>query len=388
MSVPHDPALPGLGLLLDPEAMSPLLESSLGRPARLSEVRIVRVSYKPGERVSVHYAANVDGHAEDAVTHAVAGRDLEARLLEPRVVELARRVDGRSPAVTPVVYEPDLGALVSWLPFDARLPALALPLRQPRLLSYKPGRRAVLRVDERVLKAYGSRTQYEAAARRLRVGSGLPELTTPARGAFVSALRLTTQAAVDGTPVSALEAAADAGALLRRLRRAKASSLAPPRERPLEIAARKAALIAALVPSLAPRVGSLMRRLGREEPLSARPVPAHGDFHPGQLLRADGDLVVVDLDALCLEAPALDLAEYAAAAIDGVGAGPAPVRATLDALLEGYGTRPEGLDWQLATAVLIRASHPFHRQLPEWPQRVEAMVATAEAILAGRGEAR
>jgi hypothetical protein len=55
----------------------------------------------------------------------------------------------------------------------------------------------------------------------------------------------------------------------------------------------------------------------------------------------------------------------------------------LDALVEGYGARPDGLDWHLATAVLIRASHPFHRQLPDWPERVEEQVATAETVLAG-----
>jgi Phosphotransferase enzyme family len=376
VSIPRDPVLPRLHLLLDADAMAPVLGRSLGRPARVSDVRLARVSYKPGERVSVHYAVQVDGRREDAVARAVAGHDLATRIREPRYVELARRVDGRSPAVTPAVHDPQARALVTWLPFDPRLPALALRLgEQPRLLSYRPGRRAVLRLGERVLKAYGSAAQYEAAARALRAGSALPELATPRSGAMLPRVRLTTQAAIEGTPVSPLDAAEEAGALLRRLRRAEPGALpAVPRERPLEVAARKAELIAAVVPPLADRVATLVRRLGSEQPPRPRPLPAHGDFHAGQLLRVDGELVVVDLDGLCLADPALDLAEYAAAEPGDV----------LEALLEGYGARPAGLDWHLAVAGLIRASHPFHLQLPEWPDRVEAMVARVEAILARR----
>ena len=50
----------------------------------------------------------------------------------------------------------------------------------------------------------------------------------------------------------------------------------------------------------------------------------------------------------------------------------------LDGLLDGYGARPEALGWHLAAAILGRAAHPFHRQLPGWPDRVEAMLRAAE----------
>jgi hypothetical protein len=405
MSVPRDAALPRLGLLLDPEAMAPLLERSLGRPAQLHRVRISRVSYKPGERVSVHYRVVVDGRAEDAVARAVAGHDLEARTRRPRLLELARRVDGRSPAVTPVVYEPAADALLTWLPFDARLPALAEPPQElsrrlraaglppppsqaePRRLSYKPGRRAVLRLDGHVLKVYASARRYEAAARALQAGSAVPGLATPRCGAVVAPLRLTAQAAVDGAPVESLEAAAEAGALLRELQRADLPWLEPaPHERQLESSVRKAALIAAVAPRLARRVASLVDRLTRSEPPAARLVPAHGDFHAGQLLRVGENLVVLDLDGMCLGAPALDLAEYAAGAIDGAGAGLEAAMAALDALVDGYGPRPpEALDWHLAAAILVRASHPFHRLVSGWPERVEDMVGVAEAALARGG---
>jgi hypothetical protein len=44
----------------------------------------------------------------------------------------------------------------------------------------------------------------------------------------------------------------------------------------------------------------------------------------------------------------------------------------------GYGERPEGLPWYLATMMLRRAPHPFRRFEPEWPDRIEAMVRAAE----------
>jgi hypothetical protein len=293
----------------------------------------------------------------------------------------------------------DADALLTWLPLDLGLPALAEAPRQlarrlanagvrvavtpaePRRLSYKPGRRAVLRLDEHVLKIYGSARQFAAAAAALRAGSALPEVATPACEAVLPSLRLTVQAAIDGAPVPGLEVAAEAGALLRRLQLADVPSLLTvPRDVQLAAASRKAALIGAVVPGLARRVGALFHRLRRSAPPAARLVPAHGDFHAGQLLRAGGALHVLDLDSICLGTPALDLAEYAAGATE---AGLETGIAALEALVDGYGARPDALDWELAVAILVRASHPFHRALPAWRDRLEQMIGAAEEILAG-----
>ncbi len=377
MRVPRDPALPRLGVLLDPDAMQPVLERSLGRPAHLDAVRIARVSYKPGERAAVHYEVLVDGRREDAVARAVSGHDLAAKARRPSLLQLAERVNGRSPAVTPLSYDASAEALLTWLPFDPRLPALA-EMPHARLLSYKPGRRAVLCLGTHVLKAYGSDRQFAAAAASLRAGGALRGIETPPVEAVVEALRLTVQAAVDGSPARGPEIAREAGDLARRLQQAEVPGLpAAPREAQLGVARRKAALIGAVVPGLGPRVDALVRRLARSEPADARLVPVHGDFHAGQLLRDRDTLHLVDLDSLCLGSPALDLSEYAAAETEvGMDAG----RMVLGALIDGYGARPDGLEWDLAVALLVRASHPFHRALPDWTSRVEAMVAAAEAV--------
>jgi hypothetical protein len=404
MRIPPDLALPHLGLLLDPDATAPLLERSLGRSARLEDVRIARVAYKPGERASVHYEAVVDGRQENAVASSVAGRDLAARARHPGLAELARRINGRSPAVIPAVYEPAADALLTWLPLDPRLPALAEsprrlaerlgragvalvaasdePTRIPE--SYKPGVRIVLRFGGHILKAYGKERPYERAVAGLHLAAASP-LRTPGLEACLLDLRLTVQREVVGAPPTPEEAAEAAGALVRRL---QAAPLAPARlvgpASLLTLAVEKAALAARIRPELTPRLTKLLRRLSRTAPPEDGLVPAHGDFDADQLVDADdGELVVLDFDDVCRAPPAFDLATYLADVARGRNGDLAAVDAVRRPLLAGYGARPPALEWYLAAVVLTRAPHAFQRGVPDWPERVEGMVRTAEDVLAG-----
>ena len=118
-----------------------------------------------------------------------------------------------------------------------------------------------------------------------------------------------------------------------------------------------------MLPELGDRLDALVRRLGGALPAGLPLVPAHGDFHVDQLLVRDGDIAVVDFDELCVAAPALDLATYAADVVRGRAGDLERVQAVLEPLLEGYGARPDALDWHLAAAVLARAAHPFQRQV-------------------------
>ena len=195
-------------------------------------------------------------------------------------------------------------------------------------------------------------------------------------------LRMTSQAAVDGEPVSSVEAAPEAGALLQAVRREQRPELeAFPPELQLEVVARKAALIATVVPSLARRVGSLVRRFGgrRRPPRCSRPPTgtstrgnSSGSQEPGR------------------PRPRRDVPRRAGVRPGGVrGRGDRRERrrrrqaAVLERLVEAY-ARPEALDWHLAAAILVRASHPFHRAEPAWVGRVEERVGAAEAALAER----
>ena len=192
------PRRPAVERLLDPGAMTEVLARSLAPGTDLGDVSVSRVVYKPGELLAVHFAARVDGARHDAVVTTVAGADLAASVRKPRYADRARRINGRSPAPNPLTYDEQAGAIVSWLPFDPRLPALGEPGAElarrlgedvggaePELLGYKPRGRAVLRLGPLVLKAYGSERHYAAALAGLLAASRegpLPDRRLRGRG--------------------------------------------------------------------------------------------------------------------------------------------------------------------------------------------------------------
>jgi hypothetical protein len=380
---PTPETLSQLDRLLDAGAVRDVLERSLDQ--NLGDVRVQRVSYKPGERVDVHYETG----AGDAVASAVAGVDLAA--LARSWAPLAGRIEACAHSRAPVSYDGELDAVIAWLPFDPYLGALAepaaelaarlgVPPAEPRLLRYKPHARATVRLDEHVLKAYGRDTHYERALGGLV--ARLPVSTAAYEGS-VPDLRLTMQHAVAGTvPSDACAAAEEAGEAVARLQHAEVGAFAPlsPADL-LHAAVRKAALIAAVAPELRDVVQRLGHRLADTLPDEVALVTAHGDFHVDQLLHTHAGITILDFDDLCLASPALDLATYAADVVRGRAADERVVATVLTSLLEGYGRRPAGLEWHLATVILARAAHPFQRQTVAWRQRTAAMVAMAERVL-------
>jgi Phosphotransferase enzyme family len=387
---PLDAALPRLGALLDPDAMAPVLERSLGRAAELGHPRVARVAYKPGVRAVVHYEVSVDGREEHAVAFAQAGRDLAARARRPALLAASQRVNGRSPAAIPLGYDSEADALVTWLPFDRRLPAL---VEQPERLaarlglpasdvtvvpeSYQPGSRIVLRLGGNVLKAYGDERAYERGVAGLRLAASSP-LSTPRPGRCLRDLRVTSQAAVEGSSPTPAAAATVAGMLVRRL---QASSLSPARlatpDYLLALAHEKAAIASRALPELAPRLRRAVAVLRRTAPAVTELVPAHGDFDADQLLDAgEGEPVVIDFDDACLAASALDLATYLADIVQSDGD-----EAVREQLLGGYGSEPKALDWHLAAVVVARTLHALRHGRDDWPERAEGMVAAAEEVL-------
>ncbi len=397
-AVPPDPALPQLNRLLEAEEMRPVLARSLGGRAELEDVRIARVSYRPGRRVAVHFRGVVDGRRHDAVVRASANGEHGVRLPEKQPEEVARR----SPALAPVTHDDEVDAMVSWLPFDSSLPALiASPATlaqrlgaagldvpdgsaEPRLLGYKPDARVVLRMGGHVLKGYGKDSQFSRALDGLTVSSALLSIPTSTYEASFPDLRLVVQSAVDGDlPESAQDVAEAAGALARTLHEATVPPL--PRmgsSELLDAARRRTSLVETILPELGDRLRRLLAELHATAPRDGPLAPTHGDFHVDQLLRVDGRLVLIDFDGMCLAHPAVDVASYLADVVRGRGGDLATIDAVCEPLLAGYGSRPASLEWHLAALVLIRAPHPFHRLAPAWPERVEGTVRTAEEVLA------
>ena len=402
---PRDPHLPELDDLLEADRMRPVLQRSLRdgfRDSPMEDLRIARVRYQPREKVAVHYETSIEGRRHHAVATVIADQDLAAKVHKPRYEEMATIVNGRSPAAHPVIHDTEVNAIVTWLPFDVKLPGVAVPVRElsqklaaagasvaddhsdrPVIVGYKPESRAVMRFGDYVLKAYGKDRQFDAALAGLIASGRAPSISSATLVAAIDELRLTAQTTVSGTtPDSVSDAARAAGTFVRELQRQgfEGLSVAPP-DVQLREAQRHAFVAGVVVPDLAVRVEELIERLTGDRPTDLALVPAHGDFHVDQLIVSDERFAVIDFDGMCYAPAALDIATYAADVVRGRKGDLDGVTAVLGGLLDGYGSSPDALNWYVCTAILARSTHPFRAQTPNWPQRVEAMIAAAEGAL-------
>jgi hypothetical protein len=324
---------------------------------------------------------------------------MRRRAVKAENLALAAKVDGRSPVAHALTYEPELGALLQWLPLDLSLPALAerpqelaralrrhrieAPVGEPALLSYRPRRRAVLRHGDHVLKTYSSEADFHRAFLGLRMSSGLSSLPTACLEAALPDLRLTSQTLLRGSPPSHAPAIVrETAQVVRELHGSGLEGLpARPPHAQLRAAAASAALATALVPEIGPRLERLMSLLESSMPETRALVPSHGDFHARQVMRDDGELALIDFDEMCAAPPAFDLANYAAHFIRGADGEVALARSALIDLVDGYGERPPDLDWYFASCILRRTPFPFRYLDDHWPERVRAMTAAAESAL-------
>ncbi|HWL65440.1 MAG TPA: phosphotransferase, partial [Actinomycetota bacterium] len=368
--------------------------------ATLDDLQIARVRYDPGERIIVHYRATENGHGLDAVATAIARQNLGAKVQNPRFTTMATIVNGRSPGRRPVAHDPEVDAIIAWLPFDAKLPGLAIPPhelvdrltragvpvgdnREPVLVGYKPSSRAVLRLGDQILKAYGKDSHFEAARNGLLASGSSPSLCTVQLRAEFDDLRLTSQAAVDGTtPSEALDVAYESGEFLRILQNQEFNDLpATSPEHQKQEADRHARLASVLVPDLSPQLERLIERLNQSMPEDVELTPAHGDFHVDQLIANEERLTVIDFDEMCRAPAALDIATYAADVVRGCDQDLERAHATLQPLCEGYADTPAWIEWYLSTAILCRATRPFRSQSSNWPERTRAIVRAADGAL-------
>jgi Ser/Thr protein kinase RdoA (MazF antagonist) len=239
----------------------------------------------------------------------------------------------------------------------------------------------VLHAGGDVVKFYAKEEEYRAAAYGLQASARLRGIVSPWPGGALASRRVTVQRFLPGRQPEPEEAAEAAGALLAELHGSAPGPLeiAPPGAQ-LKAAAATAGLIAALSDPLGRRAEALLARLARELPGGVPFVTAHGDFNSRQLLLSGNGLALVDFDGLCRAPAALDLATYAAYVVLGEERALDRAHRVLDALLAGYGERPPALEWYLATCILRRSARPFRYFEPDWPERVGAMLAAAEAV--------
>jgi len=397
---PPDAALPQMPRLLDPTEMAPVLQRSLGREASTSDVQIRYLRYKPRKDLVVHYDVTIDGAPYDAVAIIAARRDLSRWVTEPTYQRLAELVDGRAPALEPLSYDAELGAMIQWLPLDIGLPALAqdpgqLRLRLQaagvsipafgegaRLLAYKPRRRAVLCLDGHVIKIYAGEKEFAKAVTGLDASTRLRGVRVPDREAVMPELQLTCQALLSGQRPDDRKATRAAGAELFTLHTSDTNGLRPftPDDQ-LMAAAASAGSVIAVVPELEQRLQALLRTLETTAPDAGGLHPSHGDFHANQLLELDRGLAVIDFDEMCAAPAALDFSSYVAHLVNGDADDLDSAALALGGLVQGYGRRPRGVSWYLATSILRRSPFPFRFMQPQWPTRIENMVTAAEEAL-------
>ncbi len=397
---PPDAALPQMHRLLDREEMRSALERSLGWDAEVADVRIRYLRYKPRKDLVVHYDAVVDGDSHGAVAIIAARRDLARWATEPTYLRLAEQVDERSPAIRPLSYDPDLDAMIQWLPLDISLPALALDPGQLRMrlqaagvrigatggslevLAYKPRRRAVLRLDDHVVKLYAGDREFAQAVVGMERSAALSGVRVPDREAVLPELQLTCQSAIAGRRPDERKVTKAAGVELFTLHTSDEGGLRPfTPEDQLQAASASATSVTAVVPELEPRLHELLRTLETTLPDAGPLLAAHGDFHAGQVLEVERGLALIDFDEMCAAPAALDFSSYAAHLVDGDEGDLEAAALALGGLTQGYGRRPRAVSWFLATSILRRAPFPFRLQEPDWPIRIERMVTAAEEAL-------
>jgi hypothetical protein len=400
--IPRDEGLPQLRRLLNPGEMATVLARSLARDSTISNVRIVYLRYKPAKRLIVRYAVTLDDGEHDATALAEPASDLVGWAVAPAHLALARKVDGRAPTSTPLVYDNEIGALIQWLPLDLTLPALAeepAELRRilrvagvetgspngesPVMLAYKARRRAVLQMDGHVVKLYAGASDFANAVVGLEASEWMSNVVVPAPEAVIPAMQLTCQTLLAGKPPAGHHAAARAaGSALAALHTSRGHDLRPfPPDQQFAAAAASSRSAAAVVPGLAGRLEKLLREVELRMPDAFELVTAHGDFHANQVLDRDGSLAVIDFDEICAAPAALDFSSYVAHLVKGAPGELEAACLALADLVSGYGARPPDLEWYVATSILRRAPFPFRFMDEGWTARVEQMVADAEEAL-------
>ena len=380
----HDPTLPAVPTLLTEPAtvLAPLLADAAGR---LGPVTPRQVSWTPGRRLVVRYDVAVRWpHGEStemlvATTGAVPQGCARVEAGDVSVGVWRVPDDPWLPGLAPISAHAEMNRL---------LDALGLAAGEPttRLVAYRPGRRAVLRVHRADTTLYVKVVRPdEAAALHHRHRLLHPAAPVPQSLGYDPALGLVVLQALDGELLrTALRGSgplpdpATLAAVLDRLPAAGAEMGSSGWG-----AARFVPLLAALRPHWGDRLADLTTEIGEVEHGLGDPlVSVHGDFHEAQLLVTGGDVVgLLDVDTFGTGRRIDDLAtmvgHLAALALG------APHRRTVERyalrLLDHFDrlVDPVALRYGVAAVLLGLATGPFRVCEPAWRQRTDQRLELA-----------
>jgi hypothetical protein len=390
-NVPHDPALPGLRALL-PEHSAPGFVAESVDETDPSAASVAYVRWWPLKDCTLLWA--FPGKLVSGVLFA-GGRG-------ERLV--AREAYRRYAAAETYRYLPDRRLLLEQFPLDRRLrglpfaacarrvgEALGVELIEAVPVSYKPWRRCVLRYrGER--EYFGKVFRHDRGAamveRLAAVARGAPWVV-PVPAAYVPDARLLLFEGVGGGREigSLVRAGADLRAYmegaalgLARFRRLPTSGV-PVRtaETVLRQLEHDRCTLAPVVPELAAVAGARLRALAREalELPPERLGLAHGAFRHNQLLVRGEELVVLDLDGLCLAGAGLDPGTFLAG-LDQAGVHRPARRELFAACAEDFAgeldVHPGWVSWHRGAARLHLALREAFALAPLWRERADALL--------------
>lgn len=404
--VARDPALPGLAMLLDNDAVSALLGTAVQRlylrykPATSCVLGgRIQLPSGPADLFLTAYDAEGAVKIDKTVSEAPHGHVLHVDRSRGLVAALSA-ADRDLPFLAALGHERTRRkALRRLLPSWPGLTSARIST-----LSYKPMRRWVGLLSSPdaapvVLRAYRPADAEPAAAVVRSLAGAAPR--TPQLLGFDQVLGALAVEYLDGRPLDALLAREDvSGQQLQDVGRALAqlhgrrSADLPTRDMDDAIAAARAAAgqVAVLLPELgadAERLAEeLSRRLAR---LAVDRSVVHGDFSADQVvIAADGALGLLDLDRAATGDPAADLASLWASVRRGAladGSGHSR-RDVTTALLAGYADlralpAQESVRTHAAALLLRRVVEPFRLCAPDWPRQSRLLLAEAVAVLPG-----
>jgi aminoglycoside phosphotransferase (APT) family kinase protein len=402
--VERDPALPGLSLVLDADALAARLDTPYVAHAYLR--------YKPKTSCIAAFLPN-DLSLPFAIMAYPRSRFevIRQRTEWFKAAVPAELIEDVCMARVPMALDRGLkGAACMASPARAakilhRLARLRDENAALRVLRYKPGRRLVFRADSdghpvALVKAYSSGDFVNAMVGAIAAAAlGGPQVLGMDPGRHIIAT-----AWIEGRPLCPAEGAlVDHGAIREvgtRLAELHAVGLRPPHRegRKSERAGIAAHLEALrnLDPVLAREVAPVALEVA--DGLSHKVGDAcliHGDFSADQVVLARCGPVLVDWDSAASGDPARDLATFFARldahALDGIVTADEAESAQAS-LAEGYSVRagslPERLRIQHAAALLALLSEGFRRRRPDWPRRAEGLLKRAEGLLAAATRSR
>lgn len=376
----EDPDLPAVGILLGPDARGPL-EALL---PDVQDFRTRQVSWWPGRRITVRYQVKSQQRIPQIV--ACAGVIPEGAV----IVE----ANGVRIGVWSLPDDPALPGLASALdPASVKEMLADIGVTTSRvdivLRAYRPNRRAVLQVDTDTARIYLKLGRPRSVARlhethKMMAGT-LPVPTSLGYDADLGILVMpsgrgrTLRDTLDvGGELPSAEALDD---LL--------AAIPPPLENsgsrsPIDKLGSLRVLLDAIVPDQRSRIDDLVGRIGTERP--GEPVPAHRDFHDGQVLVEGGRITgLLDVDTHGMGHPADDPSTMIGhlASRRPHAQNPARIDAFADGLVKHWTDRVDRgeIKRRKAAVMLGLATGPFRVQQEGWPVLVRERILRADQSL-------